>query len=267
MSEIAELTNNGMKLRPFILHQNDLTHCLRWARGFAFTLIELLVVIAIIAILAAMLLPALSKAKEKAKAIACVSNLKQVGIALVMYVDDNQGYFPIVSYTDGLGNSVIWPKEVGAYMPQQGVAVTSRANAAFICTGANYQDLGTNTVGLTYAATDVMQGPNPASNAKPPSLTSSAVRKATPIVNSPSETHLVYEGAQRKDLVYTCYTSAHWTAALADLINPDARARIYLSFCHGSLKSMNLLYGDSSVRAISLKNAAITWTQTLWENR
>ncbi|MBI4472409.1 MAG: prepilin-type N-terminal cleavage/methylation domain-containing protein [Acidobacteria bacterium] len=105
----------GLESQPILQPSN--TPTLRWAKGF--TLVELLVVVAIIALLAALLLPALGRAKENGRVAVCLSNLRQISVALQFYTDDNRGYLPPIWAIDSNGT---WDKGQMCWVGNAGLA-------------------------------------------------------------------------------------------------------------------------------------------------
>jgi prepilin-type N-terminal cleavage/methylation domain-containing protein len=239
-------------------------------RAVGFTLIELLVVIAVIAILAAMLLPALARAKDRSRQIACISNLKQIGIALDMYVGDNADYFPLAS---GGTTSNLWTKEISVYLPLQGPTTTSKENHVFICPSASFVNVTTASgLSRTYACSGALLAP------KGSSWTAAVPRKSVPMLH-PSETVLVVDARQENtnganyswNYLPWSNTTGHPPNAKIDLSQRDPARCLGLDFRHGSGQMINALFGDYHAESVRFQPGNVieqkTWNANQWNNQ
>lgn len=233
------------------------------ASARAFSLVEILVATAIMGVLAALLVSGMRGAADKGKEAKCMANLRQIGVGILTYVAENDGYLPrptIKASESGLAGDQMWSKQLGPYLPQRGNSATAPQNIVFVCPAAKYQGYALINISSTYTSSSAgfyFSGPGSMGSA-----TQGPARSMATIEN-PAQTVLVTEGKQAAG-GGSCTSSLNWTTAQADLSSTSPEGTANLDFRHD--EKINLLFADGHVSVLPFKNRA-SITRAEWEGR
>jgi prepilin-type N-terminal cleavage/methylation domain-containing protein/prepilin-type processing-associated H-X9-DG protein len=210
----------------------------------AFTLIELLTVIAIIGILAAIIIPTVGRVRESARGSQCVSNFRQINLALKVYAEDNKGYLPAsardkLPSETGTGTTVNWQKELGRYLPQRGSSATAGEHPIFVCGAAEFNGKRGTDLNNTYTATAAIIPPG-----------GSKVRRALGSFDNTrlSFIPIIMEGKAQSATALGTFPSCTWNVFTADASVASFAETKSFDFRHNG--RMNVGYMDGSARAM-----------------
>lgn len=224
-----------------------------------FSLIELLIVIAIIAILVAMLLPALKKAREVGHAALCRSNQKQFGTGMMMYVQDNDDYFPVVGNPANWA-ATVWDKNntgrqffdhIARYINPaysyssirgSGADAENARDPVFLCPAS-----GSLKISMNYALNYKIVG----------GQTSAPVIYQMRLVRQPSRTFVLVDATMK----LFSYTQQSTTVTVAAIV--DSSAAKGWAFRHNG--RVNMLYADAHVGSFSPPIIKWTTTHFVWQ--